>query len=49
MLGGLGGFAGFFDASALTQYRRPVLATSTDGVGTKMAIAQALGVYDTIG
>jgi len=49
VIGGLGGFAGFFDASALARYRRPVLATSTDGVGTKVAIARALGVYDTIG
>lgn len=49
VLGGLGGFAGFFDASALARYRHPVLATSTDGVGTKVAIAQALGIYDTIG
>jgi len=49
VLGGLGGFAGFFDASALAGYRRPVLATSTDGVGTKVAIARAMGVYDTIG
>ena len=49
VLGGLGGFAGFFDASALAAYRRPVLATSTDGVGTKVAIARAMGVYDTIG
>ena len=49
VLGGLGGFAGFFDASALARYDHPVLATSTDGVGTKVAIAQALGVYDTIG
>jgi len=49
VLGGLGGFAGFFDASALARYRRPVLATSTDGVGTKVAIAQAMGRYDTIG
>lgn len=49
VLGGLGGFAGFFDASALARYRRPVLATSTDGVGTKVAVAQAMGVYDTIG
>lgn len=47
--GGIGGFAGLFDATALTRYRRPVLATSTDGVGTKVAIASALGVYDTIG
>ena len=49
VLGGLGGFAGFFDASALATYRHPVLATSTDGVGTKVAIAGAMGVYDTIG
>ncbi|GAA3563450.1 phosphoribosylformylglycinamidine cyclo-ligase [Microlunatus spumicola] len=49
VLGGLGGFAGFFDASALQGMRHPVLATSTDGVGTKVAIAQALGVHDTIG
>lgn len=49
VLGGLGGFAGFFDAAAIAGYRHPVLATSTDGVGTKVAIAAALGVYDTIG
>lgn len=49
VLGGLGGFAGMFDASALATMRRPVLATSTDGVGTKVAIAQALDRHDTIG
>lgn len=49
VLGGLGGFAGFFDASALKGYEQPVLATSTDGVGTKVAIAQALDKHDTIG
>ena len=49
VLGGLGGFAGMFDASALQGMRRPVLATSTDGVGTKVAIAQAMDVHDTIG
>ena len=49
MIGGLGGFAGLFDASALTRYTRPLLATSTDGVGTKVAIAQAMDVHDTIG
>ena len=49
VLGGVGGFAGLFDASALTAYTRPLLATSTDGVGTKVAIAQALDVHDTIG
>jgi phosphoribosylformylglycinamidine cyclo-ligase len=49
VLGGLGGFAGMFDASALARMTRPVLATSTDGVGTKVAIAQAMDVHDTIG
>lgn len=49
VLGGLGGFAGFFDASALAAYRHPVLATSTDGVGTKVAIAQAMDRHNTIG
>jgi len=49
MIGGLGGFAGLFDASALTRYKRPLLATSTDGVGTKVAIAQAMDKHDTIG
>src|SRR5665647_3321377 len=49
VLGGLGGFAGLFDASALATMTRPVLATSTDGVGTKVAIAQALDKHDTIG
>ncbi len=49
VLAGLGGFAGLYDASALTGYRRPLLATSTDGVGTKVAVAQALDRHDTIG
>ncbi len=49
VLGGVGGFAGLYDASFLTSYRRPLLATSTDGVGTKVAIAQALDKHDTIG
>src|SRR5690606_16886496 len=49
VIGGLGGFAGLFDASALTRYERPLLVTSTDGVGTKVAIAQQMDVHDTIG
>ncbi|WP_153398191.1 phosphoribosylformylglycinamidine cyclo-ligase [Ornithinicoccus halotolerans] len=49
VVGGLGGFAGMFDASALRGMTRPVLATSTDGVGTKVAVAQAMDVHDTIG
>ena len=49
VVGGIGGFAGLFDASALKQYDRPLLATSADGVGTKVAIAQAMDRHDTIG
>ncbi len=49
VVGGLGGFAGLFDASALIHFRRPLLATSTDGVGTKVAVAQRMGKHDTIG
>jgi phosphoribosylformylglycinamidine cyclo-ligase len=49
VLGGVGGFAGLFDASALRDYAKPLLATSTDGVGTKVAIAQAIDKHDTIG
>lgn len=49
VVGGIGGFAGLFDASALKAFRRPLLATSADGVGTKVAVAQAMDVHDTIG
>ncbi len=49
VVGGIGGFAGLFDASRLVTMRRPVLATSTDGVGTKVVLASRLGRYDTIG
>jgi phosphoribosylformylglycinamidine cyclo-ligase len=49
VLGGVGGFAGLFDVSFLKAYTKPLLATSTDGVGTKVAIAQAIDKHDTIG
>jgi len=49
VVGGIGGFAGLYDVSRLTGMRRPLLATSTDGVGTKVVLAQRLGRYDTIG
>ena len=49
VVGGFGGFAGLFDVSILKDFERPLLATSTDGVGTKVAIAQALDKHDTIG
>jgi phosphoribosylformylglycinamidine cyclo-ligase len=47
VIGGLGGFAGAVAIPA--GYREPVLVSSTDGVGTKTAIAAALGRYDTLG
>jgi phosphoribosylformylglycinamidine cyclo-ligase len=49
VMGGIGGFAGLFDASALKKMNKPLLATSTDGVGTKTEIARQMGIYDTIG
>jgi len=47
VIGGLGGFAGAI--SIPPGYREPVIVSSTDGVGTKTAIAMALGRWDTIG
>jgi phosphoribosylformylglycinamidine cyclo-ligase len=48
VVGGLGGFAGLFELD-VRRYRRPLLASTTDGVGTKIAIARALDKHDTIG
>ncbi|MGQ0840387.1 phosphoribosylformylglycinamidine cyclo-ligase [Actinokineospora sp.] len=48
VLGGIGGFAGLFKLR-LDRWKEPVLACSTDGVGTKIAIAQALDIHDTVG
>ncbi|GAA4853921.1 phosphoribosylformylglycinamidine cyclo-ligase [Saccharopolyspora rosea] len=48
VLGSLGGFAGLFQLK-LDRWKEPVLASSTDGVGTKLAVAQALDVHDTVG
>ncbi len=47
VLGGIGGFAGLFALKG--GYREPVLAASTDGVGTKIAVAQAMDKRDTVG
>ncbi|MFR9730422.1 phosphoribosylformylglycinamidine cyclo-ligase [Saccharopolyspora sp. MS10] len=48
VLGSLGGFAGLFQLK-LDRWTEPVLASSTDGVGTKLAVAQALDKHDTVG
>jgi phosphoribosylformylglycinamidine cyclo-ligase len=48
VLAGLGGFGGLF-ALEPGKYRAPVLVSGTDGVGTKLMLAQQLGIHDTIG
>jgi phosphoribosylformylglycinamidine cyclo-ligase len=48
VLGSIGGFAGLFRLDN-SRYRNPVLVSSTDGVGTKLAVARAAGRYDTVG
>jgi phosphoribosylformylglycinamidine cyclo-ligase len=48
VIGGLGGFAGLF-ALDTAKYRQPLLASSTDGVGTKIALARQLDRHDTVG
>jgi phosphoribosylformylglycinamidine cyclo-ligase len=45
---GLGGFGALFDLKA-PGYKDPILVSSTDGVGTKLKIAQDAGKHDTIG
>ena len=46
VLGGAGGFAGLY---ALAGYEEPVLASTVDGVGTKVLVAREVGRYSTIG
>ena len=48
VVGGLGGFGGLF-AFDPSRYRQPLLVSSTDGVGTKLLVAQALGRHGTVG
>jgi phosphoribosylformylglycinamidine cyclo-ligase len=48
VIGDLGGFSGLFRLNT-AKYKSPVLASSTDGVGTKLVIAQQLDIHDTIG
>ena len=49
VIGGLGGFGGCFSAAAFKDMEDPVMVSGTDGVGTKLAIAQLLGRHDTVG
>jgi phosphoribosylformylglycinamidine cyclo-ligase len=48
VIGGIGGFGGFFRPN-VTGMKEPVLVSSTDGVGTKLVIAQMMGIHDTVG
>ncbi|MFC4005531.1 phosphoribosylformylglycinamidine cyclo-ligase [Prauserella oleivorans] len=48
VVGGVGGFAGLFSLKA-GRWKEPLLASSTDGVGTKIAVAKALDKHDTVG
>lgn len=49
VIGGLGGFGSLFSAAALKDMEDPVLVSGTDGVGTKLAIAQLLDEHGTVG
>jgi phosphoribosylformylglycinamidine cyclo-ligase len=48
VIGDMGGFAGLFRLNA-SRYKQPVLASSTDGVGPKLVIAQQMDIHDTVG
>ena len=49
VLGGLGGFSGAFDLSAIRRMEHPVLLSGTDGVGTKQKLAFLMNRHDTVG
>jgi phosphoribosylformylglycinamidine cyclo-ligase len=48
VLGGIGGFAGLLALDS-SRFRDPVLASASDGVGTKLLVARALDRHDTVG
>src|SRR5437588_11536930 len=48
VVGGIGAFGGLF-ALDVKRWREPVLVSSTDGVGTKLKIAAAMGIHSTVG
>ena len=49
VIGDIGGFGGLFSAAALKGMEEPVLISGTDGVGTKLRVAQLIGKHDTVG
>jgi phosphoribosylformylglycinamidine cyclo-ligase len=48
VVSGIGGFGGLFHLNSIN-YKNPILVSSTDGVGTKLRIAQLVDKHDTIG
>ena len=49
VVGDIGGFGGLFSIAAAKAMDDPLLVSGTDGVGTKLKVAQRLGVHDTVG
>lgn len=49
VVGKFGQFGGLFDVSFIKEYKKPILVSSVDGVGTKLKIAYATGIHDTVG
>lgn len=49
VVGDLGGFGGLFDISGAKDMKEPLLVSGTDGVGTKLKLAQLLGIHNTVG
>jgi len=49
VIGDIGGFGGLFSAAAFKEMADPVMVSGTDGVGTKLLLAQLLGKHDTVG
>ena len=49
VIGGLGGFAGFYSLGDFKDMADPVLVSATDGVGTKLKVAIDMKIYDTVG
>lgn len=49
VVGDIGGFGGLFDISAAKDMEEPLLVSGTDGVGTKLKLAQLLGIHNTVG
>lgn len=49
VIGDIGGFGGLFSAAGIKAMEEPILVSGTDGVGTKLALAQMAGKHDTVG